>query len=268
MEQPSSVGRFRDTVARSAVERRRVRDLAASGRWREAEPDTVRLKQFMARTVARFIPPRAEAIQGRTVDLQGVTFLTTGSAIRRAVAYVEVNDARTSEVGSGFLVSPRLFLTCAHVIKDASAARGALITFDRETGSDGRPSASTSYLLEPDEFALFSPPEELDYALVAVGQRTSGTAGPGELGYCVLTNTPDRHAIGMSVNIIQHPRGWPKMIAVRNNLLTFRTDRTLLYETDTEEGSSRLAGLQRRLGSHRPAPLGRPLSRNARRQRP
>jgi len=42
----------------------------------------------------------------------------------------------------------------------------------------------------------------------------------------------------MGVNIIQHPRGWPKMISVRNNILQYRTDRTLLYETDTEPGSS------------------------------
>ena len=42
----------------------------------------------------------------------------------------------------------------------------------------------------------------------------------------------------MNLNIIQHPLGWPKTIAIRNNLLTFRTERTLLYETDTEVGSS------------------------------
>jgi hypothetical protein len=42
----------------------------------------------------------------------------------------------------------------------------------------------------------------------------------------------------MNVNIIQFPLGWPMSIAIRNNLLTFRTERTLLYETDTEVGSS------------------------------
>jgi endonuclease G, mitochondrial len=234
MPQPSFVGRFRETVARSAGERQRVRELVANGRWREAEEDPVRVKRFLQRRISNSLPARAEAIQGRTVDFQRVSFLIDGAAIRRAVAYVEVNDARSSEVGSGFLVSPRLFLTCAHVIKDAAAARATQITFDREGGSV----ATSSYLLDPDEFALFSAPDELDYALVAMGKRSSGNVGLGELGCCVLTNTPDRHVIGMSVNVIQHPRGWPKMIAVRNNLLTYRTDRTLLYETDTEEGSS------------------------------
>lgn len=80
--------------------------------------------------------------------------------------------------------------------------------------------------------------DTLDYALIAIGQRNAGSATIEEFGFCVLSDTPDRHVIGMNVNIIEHPRGWPKMIAVRNNPLTYRTDRTLLYETDTDEGSS------------------------------
>ena len=42
----------------------------------------------------------------------------------------------------------------------------------------------------------------------------------------------------MNVNIIQHPNGLPKTIAIRNNLLTARSDTRLLYETDTDFGSS------------------------------
>ena len=53
-----------------------------------------------------------------------------------------------------------------------------------------------------------------------------------------MSDTEDRHQIGINVNVIQHPGGILKMIAVRNNLLTHRTDRTLLYETDTLKGSS------------------------------
>ena len=54
----------------------------------------------------------------------------------------------------------------------------------------------------------------------------------------MLSNRPDKHVLGMNVNIIQHPQGLPKMIAIRNNLLDYRTPRTLLYETDTDHGSS------------------------------
>ena len=54
--------------------------------------------------------------------------------------------------------------------------------------------------------------------LIAVGSVSSGSAKLAELGFIVLSDRPDKHAIGMNVNIIQHPRGWPKMISVRNNI--------------------------------------------------
>jgi len=40
------------------------------------------------------------------------------------------------------------------------------------------------------------------------------------------------------LNIIQHPMGGPKMIAIRNNLATRSTDTDLRYFTDTDQGSS------------------------------
>ncbi|MFH1011861.1 MAG: DNA/RNA non-specific endonuclease [bacterium] len=195
-------------------------------------------KRSLYAQLAKVAPPGAEAIVGTTVDLQGVCFLTEGTQVRRAVAYVEVNDPRESKVASGFLVSPSLFLTNQHVISDFDAARGTQITFDREMDENNVPRSTTTYLLDPDAFALFSSEGELDYALIAVGRRNAGSGELDEFGYCVLSDAQDKHVIGMNVNIIQHPRGWPKMIAIRNNLLTHRTDRTLLYETDTLEGTS------------------------------
>jgi endonuclease G len=230
--------RITELAKNTAPERARVRRLVAQGRWREAEPDLTRLKRFTDRKIAKIAPAGAEAIIGDTVDFQAASFLTEGAQIRRAVAYVEVNGPTSSELGSGFLISPNLFMTNNHVIVDANAARGTQITFDRESDENGRPRATTSFLLDPEAFGLFSPPDKLDYALIAVGQRNSGNAALSDLGFCILSNRPDKHAIGMNCNIIQHPRGWPKMISVRNNILTYRTDQTLLYETDTEQGAS------------------------------
>ncbi|MGL5116431.1 MAG: DNA/RNA non-specific endonuclease, partial [Beijerinckiaceae bacterium] len=90
----------------------------------------------------------------------------------------------------------------------------------------------------PDDFALFSDESDLDYALIAIGNRDSGSAEIADLGYCPLSDVPDRHVLGMAVNVIQHPGGMPKMIACRNNRLHDRTPNTLLYETDTQQGSS------------------------------
>lgn len=230
--------RFKAVVDESRDRRTKTRRLVADRRWREAEPDAERLRGYVSRMAAMTTSRGAEAVQGDTNDLEAAWYLVAGARARRAVAYVEANNGGRWEAGTGFLVSPSLFLTNQHVIDDASVARATQITFDREADDTGRVGAGTVYTLDPDRFALFSPEAELDYALVALGARVSGAADPAELGFCVLSNQGDKHAIGMNVNIIQHPLGFPKMVAVRNNLLTARTARTLLYETDTDHGSS------------------------------
>jgi endonuclease G, mitochondrial len=227
-----------ELIQSSQPERDRVRALIAQKRWRDAEPDPARSAAYMDKRTQGVAPPGAEAIVGDTIDLQPIRFLPMGANVRRAVAYVEVNTPNASKLGSGFLVSPNLFLTNCHVIGDIFEARGAQITFDRELGDDGTALPTTTFLLEPEKFALFSAPDQLDYALVAVGRLNSGRAALSDFGFCALSDRPDKHVIGMNVNIVQHPRGWLKMIALRNNHLVYRTDRTLLYETDTEEGSS------------------------------
>jgi len=238
MLSPTAQSQFVELVQETETERKDVRKLVAEGRRQQAEPDPSRLRRYNERRIRKVLPAGAESLQGPTIDLQGAIFLPEGAQLRRSVAYVEVNTPQTAEVGTGFMVSPQLFLTCQHVIRDLNAARGTQITFDREMDERGRPSATTTFLLDPDKFALFSDEKELDYALVAVGRSNAGAGSLADFGCCALTDSPDKHVIGMNVNIIQHPRGWPKMISVRNNLLTFRTNTTLLYETDTDEGSS------------------------------
>ena len=229
---------FDELVEQTKDERFRVRKLVRTGRWREAEPDPTRAASFDARVIVAAARMGAEAIIGDTNDLQAVSYLVEGAERRRAVGYVEMNGPTSSTAGSGFLISSRLFLTNCHVIPNTNAARATQVTFDREATVSGVPSPTTVFLLDPDSFALFSTERELDYALLAIGRINSGTANIKELGYCPLSDTPDRHRLGMNVNIIQHPRGLPKMIAIRNNYLTARTDRTLLYDTDTDPGSS------------------------------
>jgi len=226
-----------ERVAETRDERLRVRKLVEQKRWRAAERDPERKRDYNNRVMALRLSG-AEAIQGPTNNLQPVSFLVEGFQVRRAVGFVEVNDPRGAAVGSGFLISPRLFMTNCHVIRDAVAAGSAQVTFDRELTPFGRLGDSTTFTLASEVFALFSEVENLDYALVAIGERIAGSATLDELGFCSLTDTPDRHVLGMNVNIIQHPNGLPKMVACRDNVLTARTQRTLLYETDTDGGSS------------------------------
>lgn len=232
-----NLGRFRQLVAASRPEREQVRKLDLSGRGLDSEPDQIRAAEYLSRQIKENALG-AEAQVGDTNDLQAAWFLERGAAVRRAVGFVEVTLPGASDRGSGFMVSPHLFLTNQHVIPDAATASATTITFDNERDENGLPLPATIFKLDPDRFALFSDIDELDYALIAIGPRVRGSADITEFGYCILSDRPDRHAIGMNVNIIQHPSGLPRMVALRNNLLTFRTKRTLLYETDTEHGSS------------------------------
>lgn len=229
---------FKKLVEDTKVERAKVRTLVSAGRWQQAARNPERFRNSAAKRMQTRARGGAEAIQGDTLDYQPASFLSEGTSIRRAVAYVEVSFGTRSTIGTGFMVSPRLFLTNQHVILNAQAAVGATITFDRELDEFGQPRATTVFRLDPSAFALFSDEPDLDYALVAVGPRLSGNSDLSDLGFCTLSNAPDKHVLGMSTNIIQHPGGQRKLISIRKNLLVARTARTLLYETDTEVGSS------------------------------
>jgi endonuclease G len=229
--------RIRQLVEQSRAARHEVRQLHLKGRGLDAEPNPIRAADYVSRQIT-VNGPGPEALVGETNDLQAIWFLVRGAAVRRAVAFVEVSVPGSSDRGSGFLISPHLFLTNQHVIPNAAAAKATQITFDNERDENGLPVPTTIFRLDPDRFALFSDQNDLDYALIAVGPRVLGNSQLDDFGYCILSDRPDRHAIGMNVNIIQHPSGLPKMVALRHNLLTYRTDHTLLYETDTEHGSS------------------------------
>lgn len=229
--------RFRSLVAGTTTERARVRQFVAEKRPLDAEPDQERAADYVSRQIVLNLQGR-EAQVGPTNDLQAAWFLTSGAAARRAVGYLEVTYPTSIERGTGFLISPSLLMTNQHVIRDAAAARQTIVTFDNERDERNRPAQVTVFELDPDRCAVFSDERELDYAVIAIGARALGQGQIAEFGFCPISNRPDKHAIGMNVNIVQHPGGLPKMIALRNNILQYRTPRTLLYETDTDHGSS------------------------------
>jgi endonuclease G len=232
---PDTISDILRRIAATSEDRARTRALVASGAWRAADDDATRCAAFDARV--KRDSGLAEAVRG-TKDFQPAAFLPEGAAVRRAVARVVLQTPGLSMSGTGFLISPELFMTNQHVIGDATAAAQATVVFDDELDERGRPRRRTIFRLAPERCALFSDEEDLDYALIAVGERVQGEATLEELGYCPISFTPDRHRKGMNVNIIQHPEGMPKTIAIRHNLLTARTDTRLLYETDTDFGSS------------------------------
>src|SRR5262245_9125749 len=108
----------------------------------------------------------AESIQKGIIDFVPASFLDIGVRVKRAVA--RVVDANGEALGTGFLISPGLFLTNQHVIGDSDAAMRARVQFDFES-VDGIALPPTEFRLAPDRAAMFSLEGELDYALVAIG---------------------------------------------------------------------------------------------------
>jgi len=231
---PSS---FAALLESTKADRALVRSHLATGQWQACEPVASRLKQYEAK-LRSALPPGAEALQGDTTDYQSASFLATGAQARRAVAYVEINLLGKWVQATGFLISKGLFITNNHVIRTADEALAATIFFDRELDANRSPSPATSFRLDPTLFFATSSPDALDFTVVAIGERVSGPGSLDEFGYCSLSPLGDKHILGMNINIVQHPNGQYKQVAIRNNLLTYRTEHTLLYETDTEVGSS------------------------------
>jgi len=232
---PDTIADIDRRIAASSTERSQTRDLVRAGRGELAEDDPTRSAAFDARTAKSLGSP--EAVHD-TNDFQPAAFLADGAIVRRAVARVLVQAPNESTSASGFLISPDLFITNQHVLHNVSDCRNAVLIFDDEVDHTGKKVPRTLYRLAPDQVALFSDEKVLDYAVVSIGERIEGAATIEELGYCPLGFAPDRHRLGMNVNIIQHPNGMPKTIAIRNNLLTAREDSRLYYETDTEVGTS------------------------------
>lgn len=178
----------------------------------------------------------AERIQGKSVDFVGVSFLELARAAARTVGRVVSQDLRP--VGSGFLVSDKLFLTNNHVIPSPEDAKQSFAEFQYELDVTGQPKTLTRFALDPEEFFVTNPEDQLDFTLVAIGKRVSGDSDLSDFGYSPLINSNDKHVLGEYVNIIQHPEGDFKQVVLRENQLVYRLDRFLEYMADTNPGSS------------------------------
>lgn len=139
--------------------------------------------------------------------------------------------------GTGFMISNRLFLTNNHVIYNAEYARSCLVEFNNELSMNGCPKPVTRFALAPNDFFMSSPREELDFTIVKVGDRVSGTGKLSDFGYCSLRNTKNTYHLGKFVSIIYYPGGNYKQIILSAQLAGY-TDEVLHYYANTRTGSS------------------------------
>lgn len=160
--------------------------------------------------------------------------------------------------GTGFLVGERYLLTNLHVVEDLNQLSQFYAAFNYE--NDLKEANLYSF-----DSSFWKQDETLDYVLLRLqlqdGQRVGkeialGTVGSvqvvpyqspqdieswhtaGELSKDEYDRLKENGFPGDVVNIIQHPEGRPKEIAIFNNQLK-RLDRDfLVYTTDTQPGSS------------------------------
>ena len=120
-------------------------------------------------------------------------------------------------------------------------AKRSVAEFNYQLGDGGVQLPIERFNLNPDAFFLTD--KDLDFALVAVEPRSASGSALASFGYCPLIGAEGKILVRDPVNIIQHPKGELKQIAIRNNTLLDLPEQPPLdkfahYETDTEEGSS------------------------------
>ncbi|MBW5482776.1 trypsin-like peptidase domain-containing protein [Streptomyces bambusae] len=184
-------------------------------------------------------------------DTVPFAFLSAGALAGSSVARVKVLPYQGGALlqplalphnGTGWLIAPGLLVTNHHVVNARSRTEGARQVVDetdlklQATGSRSR----FDYLTEDDPDVqeipgaeLLAWDEKLDYAVL----RLADTAPKTYLRVATepLVVTKD---VPVAVNIIQHPGGEPKRIALRNNLVFEADEQDVRYFTDTRGGSS------------------------------
>ena len=168
----------------------------------------------------------AEKIMGSESTLLPIDFLQTGIKSSRAVARVVMPDAWAS----GFLVSSDVFVTNHHVIGSFEAAKVAVIElgYDQDPAK-GEQRTYTVVRLNPADGFLTDIMNDLTLVRTEPGvvqEWGSVPLGSGKRGTLRY------------VNIIQHPSGGPKQIALYHNVVAYMDETIVDYYTDTLPGSS------------------------------
>lgn len=182
-------------------------------------------------------------------DIVPFGFLAQGHAAGASVARLQVRRYKEGQrlmtsgnpviyLGTGWLIGARLLVTNHHVINarddleppasDAElSVQGAntVVQFDY----DGTNAAGTIFPVRE----LVCSDATLDYAILRLD------ADPGRPALRLDSSAIDvTGSTYLPVNIIQHPNGEPKQLAMRNNLVTASSATDLRYFTDTMPGSS------------------------------
>lgn len=167
-----------------------------------------------------------EKLMGKQSTLLPISWLEVGLQRARSIAKVKRPD---HTFGSGFLIRDSLFLTNHHVLPNKDVAGKAIIQFNYQQNADGLEYEPVNFELDPD--SVFKTSTENDWTLVRVKGDANAEWGAIDL-------KPIEIRVNDRANIIQHPGGEAKQIALYHNIIAYVDDNWIQYLTDTLPGSS------------------------------
>jgi endonuclease G len=175
-----------------------------------------------------------ERIIGQT-DIVGINYLELAVAISRAVCRVRIGSA----AGTGFMVGFRLLMTNHHVLHTREEALQAEAQFDYQENRSGELLPVRTFRFDPTHF--FFTDDGLDFTVIGLAETTAQGIPISRYPWVKLLGQPRKSDEGSPLNIIQHPRGGLKQVALRHNeIIRIPEGKSsfLYYTTDTEPGSS------------------------------
>lgn len=246
-----------ERIVNATQQRERALRAAQQGSpWRAADDHARRVRHIermagvtseVAEALARSANPRelgltgeqlraVETILGDTNDLMGVVFLERARKAADAVCRLVLDDGAAH--ATGFLISDRLLLTNHHAIESTKAAAAMQAEFNFEFDQNSKIRPVTRFRLDPAAFFATNSEDDLDYTLVALGERVDGGGTAAGFGACKLTDADTRLNVGEFVNVVQHPNGDHKQVVLRENRVVTLLAPVVHYRADTDNLSS------------------------------
>lgn len=169
-----------------------------------------------------------EKVIGKQPTFLPISFLEVGLSKARSVARV----VRPSGLGTGFLTTNNILITNNHVIPTPDTAREVRLEFNYQLGSNGLAMPVEEFHLAPEDGFATSPMVGGD-DWTAVRLKGDANSSWGALEFADTDVKPDDY-----VNIIQHPGGLHKQLALYHNVVEYVGGDRVQYLTDTLPGSS------------------------------
>jgi len=168
-----------------------------------------------------------EKVLSRNENLVSTDWFTQATKTSKIVCLVEVIDGTMC---TGFLIKGGYLLTASHILWKKNDIDNLRITLNSKIDIE----ATIQYQMDPKHTFIMN--KKLDYALIKIKDRTDYPIV--DWGYAEIESFKIP-VINDMVNIIQHPQGGHKKIAMPDNVISvWEEENAIFYQADTRPGSS------------------------------